>query len=200
MIPPLLGALATALLALTVGCAPAAYVRARTEPVVYAEPTSDAAPVEAIGIPRFEEMEPGLARGGQPTTEGLQFLRAQGYRTVVSFRQDSRERRALEGMGIRYVQIPLRAGLFSATPPTQEEVARFLSVVSDSSQRPVFIHCKRGKDRTGAMAAIYRIESGWTNEDAVREMLSFGFNRRYRKLMNFVRAYAREAAAVPAGP
>jgi hypothetical protein len=47
------------------------------------------------------------------------------------------------------------------------------------------------------MAAIYRIESGWSNEDALREMLSFGFSRRYRKLMNFVGDYAPGAASVP---
>jgi L-ascorbate metabolism protein UlaG (beta-lactamase superfamily)/protein tyrosine phosphatase (PTP) superfamily phosphohydrolase (DUF442 family) len=163
--------------------------------------TNRPAPVEARGISRFVEIEPGLARGGQPTSEGLEFLRERGYRTVISFRRNSRERRALEGMGIRYVQIPLRAGLFGAAPPSREDVARFLSVVSDSSQRPVFIHCRRGKDRTGAMAAIYRIEAcGWSNEDAVREMLSFGFDRRYRKLMNYVRAYTRETAGAPAGP
>ena len=154
---------------------------------------------EATGIPRFAEIEPGLARGGQPTAEGLQFLRDRGYRTVISFRSNSKERRTLEGMGIRYVQIPLHAGLFGASPPSREEVARFLSVVSDSSLRPVFIHCKRGKDRTGAMAAIYRIEAcGWGNEDAIREMLSFGFDRRYRKLMNYVRDYEPRAAGPPA--
>ena len=157
--------------------------------------------LEGRGIPRFAEIEPGLTRGGQPTAEGLQFLRERGYRTVISFRRNSPERRALEGMGIRYVEIPMRAGLFGATPPTREDVARFLEVVSDSSQRPAFIHCRRGKDRTGAMAAIYRIEvSGWRNEDALREMLSFGFDRRYRKLMNYVRDYARGTVGGPTGP
>jgi len=157
--------------------------------------------LEGRGIPRFAEIEPGLTRGGQPTAVGLEFLRERGYRTVISFRRNSPERRAVEGMGIRYVEIPMRAGLFGAAPPTREDVAGFLEVASDSSQRPVFIHCRRGKDRTGAMAAIYRIEAcGWRNEDALREMLSFGFDRRYRKLMNYVRAYTRGTVGVPTRP
>jgi len=98
-------------------------------------------------------------------------------------------------MGIHYVQIPIRAGLFGSTAPTKEEVALFLSVVSDSSQRPVFIHCRRGKDRTGAMAAIYRIQaSGWTKDEALREMLTLGFNRYYGNLMQLVRTYAPGSA------
>jgi len=155
--------------------------------------------LEDGAIPRFAEIEPGLARGGQPTEQGFRFLRARGYRTVVSFRRSSKERRVVEEMGIRYVHIPMRAGLFGSVAPTKEDVARFLSVVSDSSQRPVFIHCLRGKDRTGTMAAIYRIEAGgWTNEEARREMLSLGFNRYYGNLMQYVRTYARGSATVPA--
>lgn len=148
--------------------------------------------VEVRGIPRFAEIEPGLARGGQPDEHGLRFLRERGYRTVLSFRRNSPDRRDAEQMGLRYIEIPLRAGPFSATPPTEEEVTRFLAAVSDSSLRPIFIHCRRGKDRTGAMAAIYRIEAcGWTNEDAIREMRSFGFSGRYRKLQQYVRDYER---------
>lgn len=149
---------------------------------------------EVRGIPRFAEIEPGFARGGQPNEHGLRFLRERGYRTVISFRRNSPERRSLEEMGIRYIEIPLRAGVFSATPPTEEEVSRFLAAVSDSSLRPIFIHCRRGKDRTGAMAAIYRIEAcGWTNEEAIREMRSFGFSGRYRRLRDYVQDYERSS-------
>jgi tyrosine-protein phosphatase SIW14 len=144
----------------------------------------------AKGIPRFAEIEPGLARGGQPSEDGLRFLGERGYRTVISFRKNPGERRILERMGIHYVEIPMRAGLFGAAPPTHEDVNRFLSIVSDSSRRPVFFHYRHGKDRTGAMAAIYRIEaSGCTHEQALREMRAFGFSKHYRRLMRYVRAY-----------
>jgi protein tyrosine phosphatase (PTP) superfamily phosphohydrolase (DUF442 family) len=149
------------------------------------------------GIPRFAEIEPGLARGGQPKERGLRFLRERGYRTVISFRPNSPERKDLEAMGIRYIEIPMRSSPFGAATPTKEDVRRFLSAVSDSTLRPIFIHCRRGKDRTGAMAAIYRIEAcGWTNEEAIREMKAFGFNGLYRNLKRYVRTYERGSAAV----
>lgn len=145
---------------------------------------------EARGIPRFAEIEPGLARGGQPSEDGLAFLRERGTRTVISFRKNPGERRRLERMGIAYVEIPLHAGLFRATPPTDEQVRQFLEVVRDSSRRPVFVHCRHGKDRTGAMVALYRIEAcGWTAEEAVAEMRAFGFSKHYRKLMRFVQRF-----------
>jgi protein tyrosine phosphatase (PTP) superfamily phosphohydrolase (DUF442 family) len=146
---------------------------------------------EVKGIPRFSEIEPGLARGGQPNHDGYQFLREQGYKTVVSFRKgNDDERRELERMGITYIEIPLRAGPFSATPPTDDDLLKFFTTVGDSARRPVFIHCLRGRDRTGAMTALYRIQAcGWTNEDAVKEMKERGFRGHYKKLKRFVREY-----------
>jgi protein tyrosine phosphatase (PTP) superfamily phosphohydrolase (DUF442 family) len=178
-----------------------------SSPLVFASTTSAAAPAisairEVEGIPRFSEIEPGLARGGQPNHDGYRFLREQGYKTVVSFRKNDDERRELERMGITYVEIPLRAGPFSATPPTEEDLRRFFATLGDSARRPVFIHCLRGRDRTGAMTALYRIQAcGWTNEEAVQEMKEHGFRGHYKKLKRFVREYVpREGiASVPAG-
>ena len=146
---------------------------------------------DAHGIRNFAEIRRGLSRGGQPTKEGIEFLRDRGYRTVVSFRSSPSEREAVRGSGMEYVEIPMRAGVFGATPPTEEQVRLFLLVVTDPSRSPVFIHCRRGKDRTGVMSAIYRIEAcGWTPDEAIEEMRAFGFSDHYRGLMRFVQTYA----------
>lgn len=149
-------------------------------------------------IPNFAEIEPGLSRGGRLTREGIEYLTSKGYRTVVTFLDDADERRALADAGIDCVSIPLHAGLFRAGVPTQEQVRRFLEVASDSARRPLYFHCKRGRDRTGAMAAIYRMERhGWTAAEAVQEMRAFGFNTLYKGLLRFVRGY-RAAKGEPA--
>jgi hypothetical protein len=60
----------------------------------------------------------------------------------------------------------------------------------DPAAQPVFFHCRHGKDRTGTMAALYRIEvDGWTNEEAIEEMLAFGYHTIYQDLIDYVRAY-----------
>jgi len=159
-----------------------------------------------VGIARFALIRPGLARGGEPNQGGLTYLRDHGYRTVVSFLTNSAESSWVVNSGMRWIHIPMRSGLFSAQPPTQDQVRQFLSVVTDSTQYPVFIHCHAGKDRTGAMSAIYRMEAcGWTKDEALAEMDSFGFSGRYRRLRGYVEAYAgptsatSTAQAAPAG-
>ena len=150
---------------------------------------------EVRGIKNFAEIEPGLARGAEPTDEGLRELKARGFRTVIGLRSDPDEREKLARLGIEYIELPMHAGMFGAAVPTPEQIESFLDIVSDPAKRPVFFHCKRGKDRTGAMAAIYRVErSGWRMAEAVEEMKAFGFHTYYRKLRRFVEGYSKSTA------
>jgi protein tyrosine/serine phosphatase len=49
--------------------------------------------------------------------------------------------------------------------------------VNDPANAPVYVHCKGGKHRTGALTAVYRItHDNWTAEQAYEEMKQYGFN------------------------
>ena len=185
--------LATALLAAAVasaGIAPPACARVQDRLA-----SSTGVPFAVVnpavkGISNFAEIEPGLARGGRPSDEGIEYLKSHGYRTVIAFWSGSGEREKLAAAGIDFVQLPMKAGLFSAEPPTEGQIEEFLRIASDPARRPLFFHCKRGRDRTGAMAAIYRIDrQRWRRSDAVEEMMAFGFSAHYKKLRQFVAAY-----------
>jgi tyrosine-protein phosphatase SIW14 len=157
---------------------------------------------QAGGIRRFAEIRPGLARGGEPGEEGIRYLKDHGYRTVVSFLTDKAESAAVVQSGMRYVHIPMRSSFFYAIPPSDAQVDRFLSLVRDTTQYPIFIHCHAGKDRTGAMSAIYRmVVDRWTPSEAIQEMEAFGFSGRYQRLHEFVEGYSvrplSPAAATP---
>jgi protein tyrosine phosphatase (PTP) superfamily phosphohydrolase (DUF442 family) len=164
------------------------------------------APAQVSGIARFAVIDEGLSRGARPSAEAISDLRRHGYRTVVSFVHDPAEGDRVRAAGMQYVEIPMSATLFGAAAPTDRDLERFFGVVLDSTARPVFMHCVHGKDRTGAMAAIYRIEvSGWTSAQAIAEMDRMGFNGMYRTLHRFVRSYvprgygAKRQAPSPAG-
>jgi tyrosine-protein phosphatase SIW14 len=148
-------------------------------------PPAYATPAPELGIPNAARMGEGVYRGAQPDAAGMRTLREKGFRTLVSFRTGTGAK--VEGMEV--VEIPIEARIDS-DPPTEEQVKRFFEVVLDPARRPVYIHCAFGKDRTGTMAAIYRIEvDGWTPQQAIDEMQHFGFRGWYRDLEEFVRGY-----------
>lgn len=106
---------------------------------------------------------------------------------VVSFRHDvgqiPRERLQVEAHQMRFVSIPWRG----KDDPRTEQVAEFLRLLRDNPDRKVFVHCKRGAERTGVMVAAYRIShDGWPPEQALVEMKAFGFRSRFRHLTQFV--------------
>ena len=159
-------------------------------------------PLSAYGaIANFHEVEEGFFRGGQPDEKGIEALKTLGIQTVISFRNEKKiiewERELVEKNGMSFISIPLtwRKG------PTDEKVHYFLNIVSQPDRRPLFIHCREGRDRTGAMVALYRI--AWQRypiEEAYREAKHFGFRERIFPLRRFILVKAKsytESSKVP---
>jgi protein tyrosine phosphatase (PTP) superfamily phosphohydrolase (DUF442 family) len=154
---------------------------------------------DARGVAYAAEVAPGLFRGGQPSAEGVAWLKSKGIKTVLNLRHyhGDTEKQQVESAGLRYERIALA----SSGAPRPEQVARFLEIVRDPGLRPLYVHCLHGVDRTGAMMAIYRMEEErWSNIEAFAEMQYFDANRIWRDLRNFVRVYRprKQPAPVPA--
>ncbi|HEX9187996.1 MAG TPA: tyrosine-protein phosphatase [Vicinamibacteria bacterium] len=129
-------------------------------------------------------MSSALYRGAQPTREGLAELRRLGVKTVVSLRAFHGEREAVAAAGLGYERIS-----FKVWHPEDEDLRRFLAIVTDAERQPVFVHCQRGADRTGTAVAVYRIGvEGWSREEAIEEMTrgGFGFNSSFGHLVTYV--------------
>ncbi|HVE39663.1 MAG TPA: tyrosine-protein phosphatase [Planctomycetota bacterium] len=141
------------------------------------------------GLENFARVSPTLYRGAQPTEEGFKQLKAMGVKTVIDFRSYHSTKTQVEAAGMTALEIPLKADLGSR-PPSEEELKTFFKAVLDPACQPVYIHCAFGKDRTGTMAAVYRLEiDGWSPEEAMQEMEAFGYHNIYRDLVNFIRTY-----------
>ena len=122
------------------------------------------------GVRNFQQVDDHVYRGAQPTSEGFQGLEKLGVRSVIDLRRDSERRESeksvVERAGMRYVHIPLNG----AHAPSDQQMARIFAALDDSSSWPVFIHCKRGADRTGTVIACYRIaHDRWPNQKALEE-------------------------------
>jgi tyrosine-protein phosphatase SIW14 len=157
--------LLTLLMLLAIGSAPGVE---RLQPYVTAVHAAEA-PIE-----RFSQISPTLYRGAQPDRAGFTFLRDIGIRTVISLRNDASERALVESLGMRFVHIPVTFRMFGGDMPKQA-AERFLSVVDDPAGGLVFVHCKRGADRTGAFVGLYRVvRQGWKVEQAYEEARDIG--------------------------
>jgi tyrosine-protein phosphatase SIW14 len=130
-----------------------------------------AQPLDRPGLSNLYKLSDDLYRGAQPTAEGFRQLQAMGVRTVVNLRSFHSDRDEMGDVPLGYEDIPMKAW-----HPEEEDVVRFLQIVTDPQKTPVFVHCQHGSDRTGAISAAYRIAvQGWTADDAVDEMVGGGY-------------------------
>lgn len=129
------------------------------------------------GIKNFSQVDNHVYRGAQPTDEGFDYLAKIGVKTVVDLREhDDRsltEEHVVTAAGMQYVNVPM-SGL---TPPTEAEITKILALLEDYTTGPVFVHCQRGADRTGAVIAAYRIDHDhWDSARALSEAKSLGMS------------------------
>jgi protein tyrosine/serine phosphatase len=162
----------------------------------------------APAITRFQQVDAGLYRGGQPDAEGFAALKRLGIRTVVNLRHTADEQRLVESAGLRYVALPTHLRPFGVSGGLSGETVRsFFRLVDDAASGPIFLHCRRGADRTGTLVAMYRIaRQGWTPEAAYKEARAIGMRWWHypvrRQLDDFARAvaggeFARAGAPAP---
>lgn len=154
------------------------------------------AAAQVAGVPNFHQVNDHLYRGGQPSGEGFRNLASLGVKTVIDLRNigehsQEQEQSWIESNGMRYISVPL--GEFSA--PHDADISRTLAFLDDPSDGPVFVHCRRGADRTGTIIACYRIaHDHWENRKALEEARGYGMSRLERAMQHYILRFQPEAA------
>lgn len=148
------------------------------------------------GIKNFDRVDNNVYRGGQPTNEGFQYLASLGVRTIIDLQEPgdraNSEQHIVTAAGMKYVNVPM-TGL---TPPSQDEITKILDILEDSSNGPVFVHCHRGADRTGAVIAAYHIDhDAWDNARALSDAKAHSMSPFQLPRQNFIRQF--QARATP---
>ncbi|HSL21933.1 MAG TPA: tyrosine-protein phosphatase [Vicinamibacterales bacterium] len=153
---------------------------------------------EKAPIDRFHRVDAHLYRGAQPDAAGFKHLRDIGVRTVINLRSEvdasrSDERRLVESLGMRYVHLPVKDGnFFTRSRRIPEETIReFFAIIDAAGADPVFVHCRRGADRTGALVGFYRIaRHGWNAARAYTEARHIGMRSWYTGLKRQIEEFA----------
>ncbi len=134
------------------------------------------------GLKNFAKVSDTVWRGEQPTKAGFAHLKSMGVKTIVNLRTSYSDRDDLAGLGLDYVQLDVPPHGFE-----DHKVLAFLKLATDPDRHPLFVHCKHGADRTGAMVAVYRMLSqSWSRNDALSELPRFGFHRIWVNIRRYV--------------
>jgi tyrosine-protein phosphatase SIW14 len=164
--------------------------------ISYARPKDKAnskANGSAVNVENFGQVADFYYRGAQPRGEEYNQLAAIGIKTIIDLRDDPKDyaRALTEQAGMKYINLPLDDKGY----PPPDTASKFLSLVNDSENWPVYVHCAGGRHRTGAMTAVFRMTvQGWDAPRAYEEMKDYDFYKRYghKAMKQYVFDYFRD--------
>lgn len=121
-----------------------------------------------IDIP-YPFVSDDLLAAGQPDETALRAAREAGYTTVVNLRTDAEpigfdERAVVEGLGMRYLQIPV-AG---AAGVTEDNARALRAAIYEAAPQPVLVHCGTA-NRVGALVAVASALDGASVDEALAD-------------------------------
>lgn len=157
-----------------------------------------AVPVDLPHADNFYRLTPNLYRAAQPSAEAFQEYEKLGIKTVINLRSSHSDRKFLQGgTRLNLFEVPMKAYDIN-----DEEVIAVLRLIKNEPG-PILIHCQHGADRTGTIAAMYRLVfQNWTKEEALDELINGGyhFNKIWKNIPEYIENVdvARIKAAVDA--
>ncbi|MEO6656050.1 MAG: dual specificity protein phosphatase family protein [Pyrinomonadaceae bacterium] len=144
-------------------------------------------------LPNFHQVNEKLYRGGQPKEGGFAELKQLGIKFVIDLRDDDdnalKEKKLVEAAGMQFINFPLG----SWNRPDMKDIDDIIGKIKTAENQPVFVHCKRGSDRTGTVVAVYRMTTdGKTAKEATDEAVDFGIGWWQFKMRDFINDYYRD--------
>ncbi len=126
-----------------------------------------------VGIPDFASVKDQVASGLKPLLDGLDWLRQNGFRTVLHVHRpgedDAAERRQVEKRGLKFVSLEV-------SPQTLDTktVSEFNRMVNDTAAYPLFVYDGDGVLAGGLWYLYFRTSEKATDEQARARAASLG--------------------------
>ena len=137
---------------------------ARARPIEWAQP------MLGIELDNFYRLTDEVYRSQQPDEEEMAALEAMGMRSILNLREDHSDEDEARGTRLKLYHVPVNAGEVD-----DRFVISALRVIVEA-QKPILIHCWHGSDRTGVVAAMYRmVFQGWPRQRAIDEFVNGGY-------------------------
>jgi tyrosine-protein phosphatase SIW14 len=132
--------------------------------------------VEFLAPENFAMVEPGVYRSAFPRTKNIDFLKQLNLRSVVSLVPEDYPVAMLEfyaANGIQLISVGLDGNKWPFKEISHDSMQIVLRKVLNKANRPLLIHCNKGKHRTGSVVGCLRRIRGWALSAAFTEYLLF---------------------------
>lgn len=134
-------------------------------------------------LKNFYRIGEGLYRSDQPSRVCFRELEKFGIKEVLNLRNRHNDRNEARDTSIRLHHLRTRA-----TQLSLDDLITALQIIRDR-QGPLLFHCWHGSDRTGAVAAMYRmVFQRVSKEEAIHEMTEsiFGFHMTFDHIIDLI--------------
>lgn len=140
-----------------------------------------------VHVRNFGVVNDHLLRGAQPSASEITELSLAGAKLIIDLREAGTataiEKQEVEKLGMKYTNIPFPP----LAAPSPALIRNVLNLITENKSQTIFVHCRRGKDRTGTVVACYRIQhDGWDNQHALEEANEFGMSALEHGMRSFI--------------
>jgi protein tyrosine/serine phosphatase len=139
-------------------------------------PTKWARSIIGTDLNNFHKIDDGVYRSKQPDEKSFVMLENMGITEVLNLRRFHTDNDEAEKTNIKLHRIKINAGSI-----TEDHLIEALKIIKNR-KGPIVFHCWHGSDRTGAVAAAYRIIfNDWSIADAIDELEygDYGYHEKF---------------------
>ena len=145
-------------------------------------------PITSEDICNFHQVDARLYRGGRPRPSAYPKLIDLGIRTIINFEEpefSEKEKATVEELNqalapdwkMDFVSFPISPAEIDETGVSHERLRELFGEIRDA-KKPIFVHCYHGKNRTGAVVALYRmLLDQMSQKEAYEEAYHYRFSR-----------------------
>ncbi|KAL8171840.1 hypothetical protein V2J09_023644 [Rumex salicifolius] len=141
----------------------------------------------------FSMVEDGVYRSGFPKACNFGFIETLNLKSIIYLCPDpypEEHCKFLESHNIKLYQFAIKGKKETTAEGIPEEViTKALKVLIDVRNRPVLIHCKQGKHRTGSLVGCLRKVQNWCLPSVIDEYKHFAGAKARTNDINFMEVY-----------
>jgi protein tyrosine/serine phosphatase len=151
-------------------------------------------------ICNFHQVDAQLYRGGRPRASAYPKLAEVGIRTIINLEEKEyadAERQAIDNLNrglppdrqIRFISCPIDSAEIEEKGIPGDHLKSIFKQMQEAD-KPIFIHCYHGKDRTSAIVVLYRLVMNQKSaEEAYQEAYHYLFSQEDHGLARTIEQY-----------